>query len=119
MPTLGELIDAGTTLLVFAEVGGAGGPPWYHQMYEGWFQETPYGYPSVEAFDCSPNRGTAASPMLLVNHWVSKKGLADPEGGPAGQRGRSPSRPAGALPATSAAPCPTSSPSTSEGRVTS
>ena len=47
-------------------------------MYE-WFQETPYGYPSVEAFDCGPNRGTAASPMLLVNHWVSKKGLADPK----------------------------------------
>jgi hypothetical protein len=77
LPTLGELIDAGTTLLVFAEVGGSGGPPWYHQMYE-WFQETLFTYPSVEAFDCRPNRGTAAAPMMLINHWVSKKGLADP-----------------------------------------
>jgi hypothetical protein len=77
LPTLGELIDAGTTLLVFAEVGGPGGPDWYHQMYE-WFQETPFTYPSVDAFDCRPNRGPAAAPMLLINHWVSKKGLADP-----------------------------------------
>ncbi len=77
LPKLGDLIDAGTTLLVFAEVGGAGGPDWYHQTYE-WFQETPFTYPSVEAFDCQPNRGPASAPLLLINHWVSKKGLADP-----------------------------------------
>jgi hypothetical protein len=77
LPTLRELIDDGRPLLVFAEVGGSGGPAWYHQMYE-WFQETPFTYPSVEAFDCRPNRGPAAAPMLLINHWVSKKGLADP-----------------------------------------
>ncbi len=77
LPTLGDLIDAGTNLLVFAEVGGSGGPAWYHQMYE-WFQETPFTYPSVEAFDCRPNRGPAAAPMLLINHWVSRKGLANP-----------------------------------------
>ena len=77
LPKLRDLIDAGTTLLVFAEQGGPGGPPWYHQMYD-WFQETPFNYPSVDGFDCQPNRGTAASPMFLINHWVSKKGLADP-----------------------------------------
>ena len=77
LPKLGDLIDVGTTLLVFAEVGGAGGPDWYHQTYE-WFQETPFTYPSVEAFDCQPNRGPASAPLLLINHWVSKKGLADP-----------------------------------------
>ena len=117
LPTLGELIDAGTTLLVFAEVGGAGGPPWYHQMYE-WFQETPYGYPSIEAFDCSPNRGTAASPMLLVNHWVSKKGLADPK---AARQANAHEvlRARRSAACASAGSCPTSSPSTSEGRVTS
>ncbi len=77
LPTLRELIDARTNLLVFAEVGGSGGPPWYQQMYE-WFQETPYNYPSADAFDCQPHRGTAAAPMFLVNHWVSEKGLASP-----------------------------------------
>ncbi|HEX6785929.1 MAG TPA: hypothetical protein VF076_01935, partial [Acidimicrobiales bacterium] len=86
LPTLRELIDARTNLLVFAEVGGSGGPPWYQQMYE-WFQETPYTYPSVDAFDCQPNRGTAAAPMFLVNHWVSEKGLASPRAaGRANQR---------------------------------
>jgi hypothetical protein len=77
LPTLRELIDAGTNLLVFAEVGGSGAPPWYQRTYD-WFQETPYTYPSVEAFDCAPNRGTAAAPLLLINHWVSEKGLASP-----------------------------------------
>ena len=56
LPTLRELIDAGTNLLVFAEVGGPGAPPWYQRTYD-WFQETPYTYPSVDAFDCAPNRG--------------------------------------------------------------
>ena len=77
LPTLQELIDAGTNLLVFAEVGGPGAPPWYERTYD-WFQETPYTYPSVDAFDCAPNRGTTAAPLLLVNHWVSEKGLANP-----------------------------------------
>ena len=77
LPTLQELIDAGTNLLVFAEVGGPGAPPWYQRTYD-WFQETPYTYPSVDAFDCAPNRGTTAAPLLLVNHWVSEKGLANP-----------------------------------------
>ena len=43
LPTLQELIDAGTTIIVFAEDGGAAGrPAWYQPAYEGWFQETPF-----------------------------------------------------------------------------
>ncbi|MGH9270513.1 MAG: hypothetical protein ACRDZ2_04505, partial [Ilumatobacteraceae bacterium] len=50
LPTLQELIDAGTTLVVFAEDGGAtSGPAWYQPAYEGWFQETPFSYDSIDA----------------------------------------------------------------------
>src|SRR5512132_2930278 len=41
LPTLRTLIDSGQTLLVFAERGDPGGPPWYHNMYD-WFQETTF-----------------------------------------------------------------------------
>ena len=75
LPTLQELIDAGTTLVVFAEDGGAtSGPAWYQPAYEGWFQETPFSYDSVEAFDCATNRGGRVGELFLVNHWVTTKG---------------------------------------------
>jgi hypothetical protein len=55
--TLGELIDSGERLVVFAE---AGGPPpgWYHQAFER-IQETPYRF---EEPTTSPARPTAANP---------------------------------------------------------
>ena len=77
LPTLGELIRADHRLLVFAEQGGTGVPAWYHQTNR-WFQETPYSFKRVEDFSCSPNRGDATAPLLLVNHWVSEGGLANP-----------------------------------------
>jgi hypothetical protein len=70
LPTLGEMIDAGQTLLVFAEQGGPGAPPWYQKAYD-WFQETRYDFKSTDAFTCEPNRGPAEAPLFLVNHWVS------------------------------------------------
>ena len=33
---------------------------------------------AVDDFSCGPTAATRAAPLLLVNHWVSKKGLADP-----------------------------------------
>jgi hypothetical protein len=77
LPTLGDLIQADKRLLVFAEEGGPGSPAWYQQTYQ-WFQETPYTFKTVDDFDCGPNRGPATAPLLLVNHWVSEGGLADP-----------------------------------------
>lgn len=70
LPTLGELIDSGRRLLVFAENDAAGAPPWYHAAYE-WFQETPYDFESVDEFNCRPNRGPDDAPLFLLNHWVS------------------------------------------------
>jgi hypothetical protein len=70
LPTLRELIESGRTLLVFAERGDPGGPPWYHNMYD-WFQETPFTFADKEQFDCAPNRGPNDAPMFLINHWLT------------------------------------------------
>ena len=70
LPTLRDLIDSGRTLLVFAERGDPGGPPWYHNMYD-WFQETTFSFNSKKQFDCAPNRGNPDAPLFLINHWVT------------------------------------------------
>lgn len=70
LPTLRELINADKRLLVFAEQGGPGAPSWYMPAYEDWFQETDYAFPSLEGFNCKPNRGKPDNPLFLVNHWV-------------------------------------------------
>ena len=74
LPTLGELTDDGTALIVFAERGGTGAPPWYQSAFGGWIQETKYAFPSVAAFDCLPHRGGAEGKLFLVNHWVTTAG---------------------------------------------
>ncbi len=75
LPTLQELIDAGTTLVVFAEEGGGdSGPPWYQPAYEGWFEETLFSYDSIASFDCTANRGGTSGQLFLINHWVTTRG---------------------------------------------
>jgi len=70
LPTLGEMIGAGKNLLVLAEGGGPGAPPWYQPAYEHWVQETEYTWPTRDSMDCRPKCGTADAPLFLVNHWV-------------------------------------------------
>jgi hypothetical protein len=81
LPTLGELIDARRTLLVFAEQGGEGAPPWYQKTYD-WFQETPYSFASADDFSCQPNRGAPDAPLFLLNHWLT---TSPPDPGDAGK----------------------------------
>jgi hypothetical protein len=71
LPTLGDLIDSGKRLLVFAEQGGDQAPPWYMKAYD-WFQETGFTFASLDAFDCQPNRGSPSNPLFLLNHWVGR-----------------------------------------------
>jgi hypothetical protein len=71
LPTIGELVDAGTQLVVFAERGDDDAPPWLHDAYD-WFQETTYQFDSIEDFSCLPNRGDDDNPLFLLNHWVSR-----------------------------------------------
>ena len=68
-PTLAEMIDAGTRLVVTAEVGRPP-PNWLHHVWDlAW--DTPYTFSSVEDFNCGVNRGSAEHGLLLVNHWIS------------------------------------------------
>ena len=71
LPTLGDLVDAGTRLVVFAESGEDDAPAWYPRAYD-WFQETPYAWKSIGSFTCAPNRGKPDNPLFLVNHWVGR-----------------------------------------------
>ena len=77
LPTLRELIDAGTNLLVFAEVGGPGAPPWY-QRHVRLVPGDAVHLPERRCLRLRAQPGTTAAPLLLVNHWVSEKGLANP-----------------------------------------
>ena len=74
-PTLGEMIEAGTRVLLASESDGPP-PEWYH---DGWalFFDTPYSFKGIEDFSCTRYRGDDASPLFLLNHWIS-----DPSGLP-------------------------------------
>lgn len=68
-PTLGEMIDADTRLVVTAEVGGPP-PAWFHHVWDlTW--DTPYTWHSVDEFSCALNRGAQVNPLFLINHWLS------------------------------------------------
>lgn len=70
-PTLGEMISSGKRLLVLMENEGGGSKyPYLHQGFDV-VQDTGYTYASVDEFDCAPNRGSADSDLLMVNHWLS------------------------------------------------
>jgi hypothetical protein len=68
LPTLGQLVDSDRRLLVFAEEGG-GSPPWYMPAFD-FIQDTPLGALHPAQLSCARYRGTSASPLLLINHWI-------------------------------------------------
>ena len=68
LPTLGELIRAGTRLVVLAEEDG-GARPWYLPGFE-LVQDTPLGATRPRQLSCRRLRGDPGSPMLLLNHWI-------------------------------------------------
>jgi hypothetical protein len=70
LPTLGDLIDSGKRLVVFAEVQG-GTPPWYMPAFS-FIRDTHYDVRSRDQLDCALNRGKADNPMLLLNHWIAR-----------------------------------------------
>jgi hypothetical protein len=68
-PTLGEMIDAGTRLVVTAE-NGRPPPAWFHHVWDVAF-DTPYSFQDPSEFSCRLNRGSATNDLFLVNHWVN------------------------------------------------
>jgi hypothetical protein len=69
LPTLTQMIDADTRLIVTAEFSGPP-PAWYHYAWD-LITDTPYDYTDAEQFSCAPNRGDSESPLFLVNHWLT------------------------------------------------
>ena len=68
-PTLGEMVEADTRLIVTAEQGGPP-PAWHHNIWQiGW--DTPYGPMDPADLSCELNRGSADNDLFLVNHWVN------------------------------------------------
>jgi hypothetical protein len=75
LPTLQQLIDAGTRLVVFTEEPPTGTVPWLNDAFTS-IQDTPLGNRSAEQLGqpakCARFRGTADSPLLMLNNWVER-----------------------------------------------
>ena len=69
-PTLAELLDAGTPLLVFTQDEG-GDVPWLLAGYRDFVWDTPYAARSAEDFSCDVLRGDPARPLFLMNHFLT------------------------------------------------
>lgn len=78
-PTLGELVEADTRLLVTAEQRSPP-PAWHHHVWDlAW--DTPYGPEDPADMSCELNRGSPDNDLFLLNHWVANPlGLPTPEG---------------------------------------
>ncbi|MEV0093845.1 PI-PLC domain-containing protein [Streptomyces sp. NPDC050738] len=71
-PTMGEMIDSGKRLVVFAEQ--ADGPaPWYRNFYR-YGMETPFSFQSPEELSCVPHRGGTGKRLFLLNHFITVAG---------------------------------------------
>lgn len=70
-PTLGELIEADTRLVVFEEkLAQQAEFPWLMNIWEhAW--ETPFSFSAVDDLTCTPNRGNPANPLFLLNHFLT------------------------------------------------
>src|SRR5262249_20890476 len=68
-PTLREMIENDTRLLVMAESSGPP-PAWYQYAYDlSW--DTPYSFFSEADFSCAVNRGRPENDLFQINHWLS------------------------------------------------
>lgn len=71
-PTLGEMIDSGRRLVVFAEQ--ADGPAgWYRNFYR-YGMETPFSFRSPDEMSCVPHRGGTGKRLFLLNHFITVAG---------------------------------------------
>lgn len=71
-PTLGEMVDSGRRLVVFAEE--ADGPaPWYRNFYR-YGMETPFAFRSPGTMSCVPHRGGTGKRLFLLNHFITVAG---------------------------------------------
>jgi len=69
-PTLRELIDSDRRLVVFTDDAGVGAYGWYMDVWaHAW--ETDYAAETTADFSCDINRGDAANPLFIFNHFLT------------------------------------------------
>lgn len=68
-PTMRELIEADTRLVVFTDNGSAS-LPWHHYVWHhAW--ETHYSFQNPSQFSCNRNRGSLSNPLFILNHFLT------------------------------------------------
>lgn len=77
-PTLQELIDADTRLVVFQEKPSDAEHPWLMYIWDhAW--ETHFSWEAPEDFNCDPNRGDPSNSLFLLNHFLTSQIGGAPE----------------------------------------
>jgi hypothetical protein len=69
LPTLGELVRTDKRVIVFAEQDADGSVPWYLDGFS-FAQDTPYKAKTRADLSCRLYRGSADSPLLMLNQWA-------------------------------------------------
>jgi hypothetical protein len=69
LPTLGRLVRTNRRLIVLTEKDADGTVPWYLDGFS-FVQDTPLGATKTSQLSCRRERGTADSPLLMLNHWA-------------------------------------------------
>lgn len=75
-PTVQEMLDAGTQLVVFDQNDPAG-PSWYMHAYAHSFDNN-YAHVAVDDFECEEFRGSSSNALYTLNHFISDP-IAKPE----------------------------------------
>jgi len=69
LPTLGRLVRSNRRVVVLTEQDADGTVPWYLDGFS-FVQDTPLGAKRPDELSCRRYRGTAGSPLLMLNHWA-------------------------------------------------
>jgi hypothetical protein len=69
LPTLGQLVRRNRRVVVFTEKDADGTVPWYLDGFS-FVQDTPLGATKVKQLRCARERGTAHSPLAMINQWA-------------------------------------------------
>lgn len=69
-PTLGQMADAGTRLVVLQDVAVDPSYPWLMNVWDQAF-ETHFSYSAPEDFSCADNRGVPSNDLFILNHFLT------------------------------------------------
>ncbi|OEU96658.1 hypothetical protein AN216_19395 [Streptomyces oceani] len=84
-PTLGQMVEDNSRLVVFAE-NGSGPAPWYRNFYQ-YGMETPYAFKEPGQMSCVPHRGGRNKKLFLLNHFITHGGGSRIDAGEVNSRG--------------------------------